>query len=180
MGNSGGSGSRKHSIENGTVWLSSPRWITKIMRYEPNWIERVAALDVMELAAWHRNAHLLLSHACINTPKQDLHEKILINTRCRENEKVKIKIVDGVLNIEGYASSSNENEEIRATKLEESDTMKYIRKLILPENIDEGKVSATRQDGVVSIQIYKMEERKPKVVNIPILSQNIKSEYGRS
>jgi len=159
------------------------------MRYEPNWIERVAALDVMELAAWHRNAHLLLSHACINTPKQDLHEKmditetnekILINTRCRENEKVKIKIVDGVLNIEGYASSSNENEEIRATKLEESDTMKYIRKLILPENIDEGKVSATRQDGVISIQIYKMEERKPKVVNIPILSQNIKSEYGRS
>merc|ERR1711975_1418 len=95
MGNSGGSGSRKHSIENGTVWLSGPRWITKIMRYEPNWIERVAALDVMELAAWHRNAHLLLSHACINTPKQDLHEKmditetnekILINTRCRENE----------------------------------------------------------------------------------------------
>merc|ERR1711975_159016 len=164
MGNSGGSGSRKHSIENGTVWLSSPRWITKIMRYEPNWIERVAALDVMELAAWHRNAHLLLSHACINTPKQDLHEKmditetnekILINTRCRENEKVKIKI-------------------------EESDTMKYIRKLILPENIDEGKVSATRQDDVVSIQIYKMEERKSKVVNIPILSQNIKSEYGRS
>lgn len=73
-------------------------------------------------------------------------------------------------------SINNQVLTIRASSKEEKEEGKYFRKeitrgefqrtLSLPENVDENKVTASCQDGILKVSIQKTEKSKPKTIEI--------------
>jgi HSP20 family protein len=77
---------------------------------------------------------------------------------------VNLDLHRGVLTISGERSMS-EPEEFKVTHRERG-ALRFSRSLRLPEQIDEEKVKATVKDGVLTVELPKREEVKPR--RIPI------------
>jgi HSP20 family protein len=81
------------------------------------------------------------------------------------NEDVNITFEDGVLTIAGTREDNNETAE-SGFHLRERRTGSFSRRFRLPAIVDETKVDAVLEDGVLSVTVNKREEVQPRRIEI--------------
>ncbi len=84
-----------------------------------------------------------------------------------EAKDVEISLEDDVLRIRGERRFSSEVKEENYHRIERAYGM-FERSIPLPRKVDEEKVSATVSDGVLKIEMPKVEEAKPKKIPIKV------------
>jgi HSP20 family protein len=82
-----------------------------------------------------------------------------------KKEDVTVESDDNVLTIRGEKRSERE-EKKEQTRYVERVYGSFSRSFTLPPNVAADRVSASFKDGVLSVEIPKREEKKPKVVSI--------------
>ncbi len=81
-----------------------------------------------------------------------------------KKENVKVKLEDGSLVIMGRI---NYDEEVsRNYILKETETGNYYRKFKISDTINESKIKAHLEDGILTVQLPKHERIKPKTIEI--------------
>ena len=84
-----------------------------------------------------------------------------------EAKDVEISLEDDILRIKGERKFSSEVKEENYHRIERAYGM-FERTVPLPRKVDEEKVSATVSDGVLKIEMPKVEEAKPKKIPIKV------------
>lgn len=82
-----------------------------------------------------------------------------------ESKDVKITSEDGVLTVAG-TRQAEENEKNRTYYVREAVWGQFSRSFTLPSYVDEGKAKASFKNGVLSIELPKREETKPRQITI--------------
>lgn len=80
-------------------------------------------------------------------------------------ESVAIEVDDGVLTVSGQRERKVEEERDRYYRFERRFGA-FSRSVTLPQGVDEEKIEAAFEDGVLEIRVPKPEERKPKRIEI--------------
>jgi HSP20 family protein len=83
-------------------------------------------------------------------------------------DDLKIRIDDGVLSLEGERRQEKEQQGVRFHRVERS-YGKFMRRLELPMEIDQQKVSAEFKDGVVIVHLPKTHEARPKTIDVKVM-----------
>jgi HSP20 family protein len=81
-----------------------------------------------------------------------------------EQKDVQVELHQGVLTVSGQRSAP-QPEGYRAVHRERAQ-LRFSRSVRLPDGIDEGKVLATMKNGVLSIELPKKPETKPRTIAI--------------
>jgi HSP20 family protein len=88
-----------------------------------------------------------------------------------KREEVKVQLEEGnVLSIAGERTREKSSESETFHRRERS-TGKFLRRFRLPDNADASKISATAENGVLTIEVPKIppkEPEKPKVIEVEI------------
>ncbi len=84
-----------------------------------------------------------------------------------KREDVKVGIVDGILTVEGERKQEKEEKGKRFHRVERS-FGKFVRRISVPGDVDQQKVSATFADGVLQVHMAKSEAAKPKSIDIKV------------
>uniref|UniRef100_A0A7C8Z343 Uncharacterized protein n=1 Tax=Opuntia streptacantha TaxID=393608 RepID=A0A7C8Z343_OPUST len=85
-----------------------------------------------------------------------------------KKEEVKVEVEDGrVLQISGERSREKEEKNDRWHRVERS-SGKFLRRFRLPENAKLDEVKASMENGVLTVTVPKVEEKKPQVKPIDI------------
>lgn len=80
-------------------------------------------------------------------------------------DDVKVEVNDNMLTVSGERRAEHEHERDGYHRVERS-FGRFSRSVTVPEGIDEDKVTATFNDGVLEVRIPKPEERKPTQIKI--------------
>ena len=86
-----------------------------------------------------------------------------------EDKDVTLNLSEGVLTIEGERTKADVSKDKNIHRSERRYGA-FKRNLVLPSDVNEKKISATMKHGVLTIDIEKMPEEKPKSKTIPIKS----------
>jgi len=84
-----------------------------------------------------------------------------------KRDDVKIGIEDGILTVEGERKQEKEEKGKKFHRIERS-YGKFVRRLALPTDVDQGKVTATFKEGVLQVQLPKAATAKPRSVDVKI------------
>eukprot|EP00475_Leptophrys_vorax_P027177 TRINITY_DN3874_c0_g1_i1.p1 TRINITY_DN3874_c0_g1~~TRINITY_DN3874_c0_g1_i1.p1 ORF type:complete len:124 (-),score=21.18 TRINITY_DN3874_c0_g1_i1:153-494(-) len=86
-------------------------------------------------------------------------------------EEVKVQVEDNnLLTISGERSREVKEETEKFHRVERS-TGKFLRRFRLPENVEVDKISASSENGVLTVTVPKMkppEPKKPAIMDVPI------------
>jgi HSP20 family protein len=84
-----------------------------------------------------------------------------------DKENIEVRAEDGALTIR--ASRKMENQDRRESyHVQERFTGEFSRTLRLPKNVDQGKISASYQNGVLEVTLPKSEEALPKMIDVKV------------
>ncbi|CAO2840644.1 unnamed protein product [Amaranthus hypochondriacus] len=87
-----------------------------------------------------------------------------------KKDEVKVEVEEGrILQISGERSKEQEEKNDKWHRLERS-SGKFLRRFRLPENTKMDEVKANLENGVLTVTIPKVEEKKPEVKTIDISS----------
>ena len=105
-------------------------------------------------------------------PRVDIAEtdkKFVIKAEIPEVQKedVKVTVDSGVLTIRGERKQEKEEKEKKFHRIERY-YGSFVRSFTLPDNVDETKIEATFKDGMLNLQIPKIEEAKPKAIEVKV------------
>jgi HSP20 family protein len=105
-------------------------------------------------------------------PNADIREDdkayyIVMDIPGLRKEDLKIKIEENILSISGE-KKEEVNKETEKYHLNERLFGHFERNFRLPEDTDREKISATVENGVLTVTIDKAEEKQPKVIDIKI------------
>ncbi|KAM7259372.1 hypothetical protein ACFE04_015113 [Oxalis oulophora] len=85
-----------------------------------------------------------------------------------KKEEVKVEVEEGrVLKISGERSKEAEEKNDKWHRVERS-SGKFLRRFRLPENVKVDEVNANMENGVLTVTVPKVEEKKPEVKTIEI------------
>jgi len=106
------------------------------------------------------------------TPAMDIEEtdgEYLLKTDlpAMKREEVKVGIADGVLTVEGERQQEKEEKGKKFHKIERS-FGRFVRRVAVPTDVDQQKVSAEFKDGVLSVHLPKSASAKPRSVDVKI------------
>jgi HSP20 family protein len=106
------------------------------------------------------------------SPRADVHEtddKFVVNLDLPGIDKsdVKVKFEDNTLIVSGERKFENKEDEKNYHHVERV-YGSFIRKLTLPKDVDGQKITAAFKNGVLEISLPKVEEVKPKEIEISI------------
>lgn len=106
-------------------------------------------------------------------PPIDVHEtdaEFVITADLPDVKKsdVKVQVQDGMLSIEGERHREKEEKGKRYHKIER-DYGRFVRRLVLPTDVDAAKVKAEFKDGVLRVLLPKTPEARPKQIDVAIL-----------
>lgn len=82
-----------------------------------------------------------------------------------KNEDLKLNVENGVLTLEGERMFEQESKEKSYHRVERA-YGRFLRSFTLPTNVDPERIQASMNEGILTIEIPKREEAKPK--SIPI------------
>ena len=80
-------------------------------------------------------------------------------------DQIQLRFEDGVLTLEGERRFEKEVDEARYHCVERS-YGRFSRAFRLPANVDEERISATFLDGLLTVELPKREEARPKSIRI--------------
>jgi HSP20 family protein len=83
-------------------------------------------------------------------------------------EDVKVGIEDGVLTIEGERRMEKEDKARRFHRVERS-YGRFMRRLTVPNDVDQQKVGAEFKDGVLLVRMPKSETARPRSLDIKVM-----------
>jgi HSP20 family protein len=106
------------------------------------------------------------------TPAMDIEESdreylIRADLPSLKREDVKVGIADGVLTVEGERKHDTEERGKRFHRVERG-YGRFVRKICVPTDVDQQKVSADFSDGVLNLHLPKSESAKPRAVDIKV------------
>lgn len=84
-----------------------------------------------------------------------------------KKEDVKISVQDGVLAVEGERKQEREEKGKTFHRIERS-YGKFVRRLTVPTDVDQGKVAAEFKDGVLNVHLPKSPSAKPRAIDVKI------------
>ncbi|XP_056690819.1 18.1 kDa class I heat shock protein-like [Spinacia oleracea] len=85
-----------------------------------------------------------------------------------KKEEVKVEVEDGkVLQISGERNREQEEKNDKWHRIERSSGM-FMRRFRLPENVKMEEIKANMEDGVLTVTVPKVEEKKPQIKSIDI------------
>ncbi len=84
-----------------------------------------------------------------------------------KREEVKVCISNGVLTVEGERKHEREDRNKKFHRVERS-FGRFVRRIAVPTDVDEQKVTAEFTDGVLNLHLPKSESAKPKTVDIAV------------
>jgi HSP20 family protein len=85
-----------------------------------------------------------------------------------KRDDVKVGIVDGILTVEGERKQEKEEKGKRFHRVERS-FGRFVRRVAVPTDVDEKKVSAVFADGVLNGHLPQSENAKPRSVEVKVL-----------
>lgn len=88
------------------------------------------------------------------------------------DKDVKIYVEKHVLHISGEAGSDNEEKEGRKYLVRERRHTSFERTFSLPDGLDESKISAEFENGILTVSLPKLPEEKPRHIEVKIGQKN--------
>lgn len=82
-----------------------------------------------------------------------------------DENQISLKFEDGILTIEGERKLEKENGDENYHRVERS-YGKFLRSFTIPTNVDHEKIAASFSNGVLTVELPKREETKPKAIKI--------------
>jgi HSP20 family protein len=82
-------------------------------------------------------------------------------------EQIHINFEDGVLSLEGERKFEQESKDENYHRVERS-YGRFVRSFSLPANVDSQRISAHFANGLLSIEMPKREEAKPKAIKVQV------------
>jgi HSP20 family protein len=103
------------------------------------------------------------------TDVQETEKEFLIKADLPEVAKndVKVHLQDGVLTIEGERRREKEETKKTFHKMER-EYGRFIRRFVLPTEVDAAKVQAEFKDGVLNVRLPKSEKATPKTIEVKV------------
>jgi len=103
-------------------------------------------------------------------PRMDLVEtpdafELAIDVPGVQKDDLTINLHDGVLSISGERTARNLKEEDTVVRYERQ-TGRFYRSFTLSNKIDEKKIEARQENGVLMVRLPKVEESKPRKISI--------------
>ena len=84
-----------------------------------------------------------------------------------KKDDVKVTVQNGVLLLTGERRQEKEEKGKKFHRVERS-YGSFLRSFALPENVDDGKLSAEFKDGVLNVRLPKTEKAKPKAIAVKV------------
>ncbi|WP_435547860.1 Hsp20/alpha crystallin family protein [Desulfobacterium sp. N47] len=105
-------------------------------------------------------------------PRVDIAEtdtEFIIKAEIPEISKddVKVTIDNGILTIKGERKKEKEEKGKKYHRIERY-YGNFIRSFTLPDNVDESNIKASFKDGMLSLNIKKTKESKPKLIEVKL------------
>ena len=82
-------------------------------------------------------------------------------------EDVKVQLKEGVLTIEGERKREKEEQGKKFHKMER-EYGKFVRRFVLPTEVDPEKIRAEFKEGVLNVYLPKSEKATPKVIEVKV------------
>ena len=103
------------------------------------------------------------------TDVQETDKEYLVKADLPEiaKEDVKVHLQEGVLTIEGERRREKEEKGRKFHKMER-EYGKFIRRFVLPTEVDAATVRAEFKDGVLNVHLPKSEKATPKTVEVKV------------
>jgi HSP20 family protein len=100
---------------------------------------------------------------------EETENEFIISAEIPGMEKKDITIVvnNGVLSISGEKKDESETKEKNYHRIERS-YGKFERSFVLPDGVDHDKIDANYKNGVLELSLPKMEEAKPKQIEVKV------------
>jgi HSP20 family protein len=101
---------------------------------------------------------------------QETDKEYLVKTDLPEvkKEDVKIGIQDGMLTLEGDRKQEKEEKGKKFHRVERS-YGSFMRRLVLPADVDQQKIAAEFKDGVLIVHLPKMPSAMPKTIDVKVM-----------
>ncbi|KAA0037330.1 hypothetical protein IC582_023694 [Cucumis melo] len=146
---------------------------------------RSNVFDPFSLDIWDPFEGFSFSNSLANLPSSARETSAFANTRIDwketpqahifkadlpgiKKEEVKVEVEEGrVLQISGERSKEQEEKNDKWHRIERS-SGKFMRRFRLPENAKVEEVKANMENGVLTVTVPKMEEKKPEIKSIDI------------
>ena len=105
-------------------------------------------------------------------PAVDIHEsdneiRLTLEAPGANKEDIKVTVKDRILSIEGKREIHNEQEDGNCL-VNEIRSGSFSRKFTLPKTVDTEKIKADFEGGLLKVRLAKLEEIKPKEIDISI------------
>jgi HSP20 family protein len=105
-------------------------------------------------------------------PTTDIHETedaydLKLELPGVKKEDVDVSVDNGMLSISGEKRSEQREDGDRSHRVE-CTYGRFVRRFTMPATVDEGKIDAAYDNGVLELHIPKTEEAKPRVLSIPV------------
>ena len=106
------------------------------------------------------------------TPSVDISEtegEYVIKAELPEVKKddVKITLEEGVLSIQGERKHEKEEKGKKIHRIERA-YGRFVRSFVVPDYVDEAKIKAEYQDGVLQLHLPKSEKAKPRAIEVKV------------
>ena len=106
------------------------------------------------------------------SPTLDMHDDkdsliVMVELPGMKKEEIDIALHDGVLTVSGERKMERENKEGETFRSERY-FGKFQRSVTLPVAVNSGKVKASYKDGILTIDLPKTEEAKPKHIAVSV------------
>jgi HSP20 family protein len=82
-----------------------------------------------------------------------------------DEDQIHLHFEDGILSLEGERKFEKENAEENYHRVERS-YGRFVRSFTIPSNVDNEKITAAFHNGILTVELPKREETKPKQIKI--------------